>query len=116
MPPSARALHARPKTIAAACYNRVRLSLARRGRPLRVPLPGHRGLEMILDDRWWLCVDGLNDDQPILAWHEFETVERSALHAPVQCRMCIYHFQAGLIMGSVLDALEQALAGADRAN
>lgn len=100
-----------PKIIEAGCYNRVRLALVRRGRPLRVALPGHRGLEMILEDRFWLCVDSLNDDQPVLGWHEFETAGRHELHAPVRCQLCFYHVQAGLVMGSVLDALHQTLTG-----
>lgn len=102
-------LHTLPKTIEAACYNRVRLALLRRGRPLRVAVPNHRGLEMILDDRHWLCVDSFQNDQPILGWDEFETAGRAALHAPVSCRLCFYHVHAGLVMGSVLDALQQAL-------
>lgn len=104
-------LRALPKIIEATCYNRVRLALARRGRPLRVALPGHRGLEMILDDRFWLCVDSLHNDQPILGWHKFEITGRSELHAPVRCQLCFYHVQAGLVMGSVLNALHQVLAG-----
>ncbi|MGC1951704.1 MAG: hypothetical protein WA970_03855, partial [Gammaproteobacteria bacterium] len=66
MPLPAGVLHSLPKTIEAACYNRVRLSLARSGSPLRIALPGHRGLEMILEDRFWLCVDSLRNDQPVL--------------------------------------------------
>ena len=113
MPLPANSLRTRPKTIEAACYNRVRLALVRRGRPLRVAVPGHRGLEMILDDRWWLCVDSLHDDQPILGWDQFETAGRDALHAPMHCRLCFYHVHAGLVMGSVLDALQQALMDAE---
>jgi len=112
MPLPSSPLRSLPKTIEAACYNRVRLSLARHGRPLRVALSGHRGLEVILDDRFWLCVDSLQNDQPVLAWHEFETAGRNALHAPVHCQLCLYHVCAGLVMGSVLDDLQQVLADA----
>lgn len=66
---------------------------------------------MILEDRFWLCVDSLHNDQPILGWHQFETAGRRALHGPVRCQLCFYHVQAGLVMGSVLDALLQTLAG-----
>jgi hypothetical protein len=37
------------KKIEAACYNRGRLALLRLGDPLRVPLPLHRGLVVILN-------------------------------------------------------------------
>lgn len=107
-----RPLRALPKTIEAACFNSVRLALARRGHPLRVVLTGHRGLEIILEDRFWLCVDSLQNDRPVLGWHEFETAGRNALHAPVRCQLCLYHVCAGLVMGSVLDDLQQVLAGA----
>jgi hypothetical protein len=109
MPLPSVSLHSLSKTIEAACYNRVRLSLARSKRPLRVALPGHRGLEMILENRYWLCVDSLLDDLPVLALHEFETANRSELHAPVRCQLSFYQPHAGLVMGSVLDALQEAL-------
>jgi hypothetical protein len=98
-----------PKVLDAACYNRVRLALRRIANPLRVTLPGHRGLEMILDDRVWLCVDALHDDQPILAWREFKA--RDGLHEPVACRLDVYHMHGGLVMGTVLEALAISLAG-----
>ena len=76
-----------PKTIEAACYNRVRLALLRLGFPLRVALQQHRGLEVILDSAMWLCVDSNTEDQPILAWREFQTCERRGLHLPVSCEL-----------------------------
>jgi hypothetical protein len=104
-------LHSLTKTIEAACYNRVRLALTRAGKPVRVALPNHRGLEMIVENRLWLCVNGILDDLPVLSFHDFETAGRTELHAPVRCRMSFYHTHAGLIMGSVLDALIEALDG-----
>jgi hypothetical protein len=101
------ALRTWPKVLEAGCYNRVRLSLRRIANPLRVALPGHRGLEMILDDRVWLCVDALHDDQPILAWHAFEA--RNGLHEPVACRLHVYHMHGGLVMGTALEALDAVL-------
>ncbi|BAU49992.1 hypothetical protein SVA_3456 [Sulfurifustis variabilis] len=98
-----------PKQIDAACYNHVRLALLRFGAPLRVGLPRHRGLEVILDDDLWLCVDAAREDTPVLAWFDFETRGRSSLHAPVACRLDVYHVHAGLVMGTTLDALTDAL-------
>lgn len=105
------ALRILPKTIEAICYNHVRLALSRLGNPLRVELPEHRGLEVILNNQHWLCVDSNHDDQPIMAWLNFDTSSHNqALHEPVPCQLRLYHMHAGLIMGSALDALDQSLA------
>lgn len=104
-------LRVMPKTIEAACYNQVRLALRRLGIPLRVALPEHRGLEIILESSYWLCVDSAFDDQPIMAWLDFDTRgHNQALHEPVPCELRLYHMQAGLVMGSALDAMRQSLA------
>lgn len=110
MLPARLALRVMPKTIEAACYNRVRLAMRRLGTPLRVALPGHRGLEVILENDHWLCVDSTHDDQPVMAWLEFDTRKHNnALHEPVPCELRLYHMHAGLIMGSALDALDESL-------
>jgi hypothetical protein len=101
-------LRVMPKAIPAACYNRVRLALIRLGKPLRIELTRHRGLEMVLDDAAWICVDGLAEDQLILAWRAFAG-GRDNLAEPVACELFLYHHCAGLVMGSALTDLEQAL-------
>jgi hypothetical protein len=108
---SIRALRVMPKVIEAAEYNQVRLALRRLGNPLRVALPDHRGLEIILDDRHWLCVDGNREDLPVMAWTDFDTREHNqAIHVAVPCQLRLYHMHAGLVMGSALEALRQALS------
>jgi hypothetical protein len=102
-------LRSLPKRLEAAYYNRVRLALSRLGRPLRVALPQHRGLEAILDNDAWVCVDTTRDDLPVLAWRAFGTRVRESLHEPVDCRLELYHWHAGLIMGTALEALDTAL-------
>jgi len=97
------------KRIDAACYNQVRRALRRIGQPLRVSLPRHSGLEIILDEDGWLCVDAAHDDFPVLAWHAFEVRDRRAVHEPIACRLNLYHLHAGLVMGTALDALQEAL-------
>jgi hypothetical protein len=72
--------------IEAACCNRARLALHRLGRPLRVAIGGHRGLEVILDDRCWLCVDSFHDDVPVLAWCRFDTKGRGICKRPCAAR------------------------------
>ncbi|MFA9462597.1 hypothetical protein [Thiohalorhabdus methylotrophus] len=95
-----------PKRIDADCYNRIRVRLLRSRRlPIRVTIPDHRGLEMILTHRAWLCLDAYRDDLPIISWSEFETKARTGLDEPVMCRLCLYHIHAGMIMGSALEAL-----------
>ena len=104
------ALRTMPKSIEASIYNHVRLALRRLGSPLRVAVPGHRGLEIILDDHFWLCVDANADDQPVMAWRAIGTHRRDKLHEPVACTLELYHRCAGLVMGSALDSLDEALA------
>ncbi|MFP4615692.1 MAG: hypothetical protein ACLFRB_07425 [Thiohalorhabdus sp.] len=99
-------LRVRPKRIDAECYNRIRVRLMRTRRlPVRVAVPGHPGLEMILTDDAWLGVDAHRNDLPIIAWSRFEAKARTGLREPVPCRLSLYHTHAGLIMGSVLEAL-----------
>ena len=105
--PSQEPLRTFPKRIEADCYNRVRLALRRISNPLRVALPGHRGLEAILYEDCWLVVDSLQSDEPVLAWVEF--ARRQALHEPVACALKLYHTHAGLVMGTALDALDATL-------
>jgi len=44
-----------------------------------------------------------------LAWRKFQTSSRLNLHLPISCELWLYHSCAGLIMGSALDDLDQAL-------
>ncbi|MHB1093325.1 hypothetical protein [Thiobacillus sp.] len=102
-------LRVMPKTIPATCYNRVRLALIRLGKPLRFDLPGHRGLEMVLTDEAWRCVDSFAGDQLILVWRAFASDGRDDLAKPVTCELYLYHHCAGLVMGTALSAMEEAL-------
>jgi hypothetical protein len=96
-----------PKSIEAHQYNRVRLALLRLGNPLRLDIP-RLHVAVTLGDKHWLCVRPLDDDLPLLAWTAFETRGR-ALHEAVPCRLHLYHFHAGLLMGVALDVLDQTL-------
>lgn len=102
-------LRTMPKQVPATCYNRVRLALLRIGKPLRIALTRHRGLEIVLADDTWRCVDSLAGDQLILAWHRFASVGRDNLVEPVACELVLYHHCAGLVMGTALNDLEQAV-------
>jgi hypothetical protein len=98
-----------PKKIDSACYNRARLVLLRIGNPLRVTLQKHRGLEVILSNANWLCVDSFADDQPVMAWCDFKIQARNNLHLPVATNLWLFHSCSGLVMGSALDDLHQSL-------
>ncbi|SFL03597.1 hypothetical protein SAMN05216302_102743 [Nitrosomonas aestuarii] len=98
-----------PKKIEAACYNRARLAQLRTKSALRVSLQKHRGLEVILNADNWLCVDSFAEDQPVLAWCDFEVHARSDLHRPIATKLWLFHSCSGLIMGSALDDLHQTL-------
>lgn len=106
LPPDIKPLRSMPKKIEAACYNQVRLALIRRHKPLKLELPRHACLEIILDQEDWLCVDTVQAGMPILRWHSFEVHDRHDLHQPINCQLDLYHFCAGLVMGSVLDDVE----------
>ncbi len=97
------------KQIEAACYNRVRLALLRIENPLRIALTRHRGLDVILYDDSWLCVDSFAEDQWVMAWRDFQIHARDNLYEPIACNLCLYHHCAGLIMGSALDDMHQAV-------
>lgn len=103
------ARRAMPKRVEARCFNDARVALHRIGNPLRLALPDHRGLEVIIADDGWLCVDSLQGDMPILAWCNFASSAREGLHEPVCCELRLYHMHAGLIMGSAVDSLTEVL-------
>ena len=106
------ALRVFPKIIEAPDFNRIRLILGHSTKPLRLSLPHHRGLEVILDHDAWLVVDSLKGDEPVLAWTAFKR-PHTALHEPVNCEVRLYHTHAGLIMGSALEALIGAMRDRD---
>lgn len=103
------ATHTLRKVLPAEDYNRVRLALLRISNPLRIELQGMRCLEVILTDQYWLCFDACMNDCPIMAWTDFQCDHRSAIHAPVNCMLRLYHTHAGLVMGAVLEELGKSL-------
>lgn len=98
-----------PRELPAGCFNTVRLAQLRAGGPLRLPLPGLRRIECLLEREAWICVDGTADHLPLIAWTAFRTAGRG-LHEDVPCEQRLYHIHAGLIMGPALEAIERAAA------
>ena len=107
----------RPFEMDAELYNTVTVALHRLKPPFRIPLDGLRGLEMLIDDELWICVDTSMNDLPVMAWVEFNAHERQSLHQPVPCELRLYHGQAGVILSRALDriyaSLRQALKPPD---
>ncbi|MCC6302145.1 MAG: hypothetical protein IT489_05025 [Gammaproteobacteria bacterium] len=100
-----------PRALPAGCFNTVRLAQLRMGEPLRLPVPGLRLLECILEREVWICVDSRFDHLPLIAWTGFRVTGRG-LHEDVCCEQRLYHIHAGLLMGPALDAIERAAAEA----
>ena len=101
----------------ATFYNHVQVALNRLGNTLRMAIPGLRTLDLILQRDAWIVVDRAFNDLPVAAWSHFHRAESSALHAPVECRIRLYHANAGMILQRVLEQMEgkltEALASAN---
>ena len=97
------------EVVSAKLYNLWRRAKLHFDFPVRIPLEGYRGLIMVLDEYEWACVDERGDDMPILAWLEFQSQGRDALHLPVKCKLNHYHFAAAKVQVRSLELMEIAL-------
>lgn len=102
-------LKARSTSVDAAHFNTIRLGLLRLGAPLRYQLEGLRGLDILMDDQLWLCVDRTMDDLPVLAWKDFELASRASLDEAIPCTMLYFHAHADKIEQEVLDFIASKL-------
>ncbi len=98
-----------PSYVGATHFNRVRLSQLRLDHSLRLELFSLRGLDIVIDDDAWVCIDRTLGDLPVLAWTDFDKRNRKGLHQPVPCKLRFYHNHADLICGTVLDDLGRIL-------
>ncbi len=99
----------RSDAIAARYYNVWRRARTRFGQPIRLKLPGLKQMEMVLTDRYWVCVDSFQHDCPVLAWVDMDGARRNALHATIACKLNYYHFAASALRARVLDVMEREL-------
>lgn len=101
----------------AGIYNVWRRARSRWGSPIRLEGLGLKQMEFILTDRYWVCVDAIRHDCPVLAWVDIEDAGRNALHTPVPCKLNYYHFAASAVRAKALlkvqEILEQRLAEED---
>ncbi|NQV84814.1 MAG: hypothetical protein HQ494_13460 [Rhodospirillales bacterium] len=100
----------RPDHLDAATFNIWRRARGRWGHPLRLDGLGLKQMELILCDRYWVCVDAFQHDCPILAWVDIEDSGRSSLHEPIACNLNYYHFAASALRGPVLKAMQDCLS------
>ena len=94
----------------ASYYNQIRIALARLESPLRIELINLRGLDIVLDDKEWVCVDRGMGDLPTVAWTNFQNSNRTALHLPIACEIRFYHNHADLICSTVLNNVNRHLS------
>lgn len=93
----------------ARVFNVWRRARQRFGSPLRLQLPGLKEIEMVLADAYWVCVDVVRYDAPVLAWVDIEGQHRSSLHEPIACKLNYYHFCASAVRGKALTLMEDIL-------
>jgi len=99
----------RQTNIDAAHYNLVRRFFIKGHSELRYPLPGLRTLDLILEEKAWIVVDRDLNDVPVLAWVNFKTEHRSAIHEPIACDLWMYHIHATVILEKVLALLDERM-------
>jgi hypothetical protein len=102
-------LSQRADHIDAAAFNVWRRARNRWGSPLRLDGLGLKQMELILSDRYWVCVDTFQHDCPVLAWVDIEDSHRDSLHQPIQCKLNYYHFAASALREPVLQAMQDAM-------
>ena len=96
-----------PSRIPAAVWNIWRRS-CRRGLAhvqVRFAVPDCVPLEVVLEERLWVCCDPTLADAPVLAWVRFADAGRSDISAPVACTVLQYHFGASRVREAVLHAI-----------
>ncbi|HOV02842.1 MAG TPA: hypothetical protein PLG99_00425 [Kaistiaceae bacterium] len=101
----------RADKIPAPLYNLWRRARRRFGAPMRLKLPGLKEIEMVLADGYWVCVDTVKFDVPVIAWVDFEDADRDALHLPIACKLNYYHFAASAVRARALELMAELLKG-----
>lgn len=100
-----------PSRIPAEVWNVWRRTRRRwpRVAQLRFALPGLVPMEIVLEERLWVCVDPTLCDAPMLVWKHFADAGRVDLAAPVACTVLQYHFGGSRIREPVLRAMAEEL-------
>ena len=107
--PNAPVLKSYPSDVEAVHYNNIYLALSRIGAPLKLMLPGLRGIEVRLDRDAWVCFDHNLNNQPLLAWTDFRPGVRNSLYQAVPSQLLFYHPYATVLMRSLPDDINRVL-------
>ncbi|MCP5369052.1 MAG: hypothetical protein H6907_07540 [Hyphomicrobiales bacterium] len=99
----------RPDRLEAEVFNVWRRARQRWGDRLRLGDLGLKEMQVVLTDRYWVCVDALRHDCPVLAWVDIEDAGRDSLHLPIPCKLNYYHFAASALRAKVLDRVREVL-------
>lgn len=99
----------RDDVLEAEIFNVWRRARLRWGTRIRLENLGLRQMEVILTDRYWVCVDAIRHDCPILAWVDIQDADRDSLHRPIPCKLNYYHFAASAVRAKVLQRVRQIL-------
>ena len=102
-------LSSRPGKVNALHYNHVQTALKHLGNQIRMTIPRLKHLDLILQKDAWIIVDNVLNDIPIVAWTNFETSHRDALHQPIECEIRYFHYAASMIFNKTLEAMELML-------
>lgn len=104
-----------PSRIPAATWNAWRRAVRRQARQIVIELPGLAPMNMVFEERFWVCVDSTLLGAPMVAWVRFQDAERNDLSAPVPCTVLHYHFGASKLRDRALalaaGELEKQVAG-----
>jgi hypothetical protein len=90
-------------------FNLWRRARNRFGSPIRLTGLGLKQMEVILTDSYWVCVDVVQYDCPILAWVGLDEGNRDSLHKPIPCTLNYYHFAASAVRLPVLLKVREVL-------
>jgi len=106
----------RMDALKADVFNVWRRARNRWGNRLRLGGLGFKQMELILTDRYWVCVDAIRHDCPVLAWVDIQGKGRTSLHASIPCKLNYYHFAASALRGPVLEKVHEELGARLRNN
>lgn len=91
-------------------YNHVQHALNHLGESIRLPVPGLRHLNLILQKPAWIIVDRYLNDYPVAVWTDFDIRHRDNLHEPISCQLKMYHTHARLALEPALEAMRSLLS------
>jgi hypothetical protein len=93
----------------AEVFNLWRRARNRLGSPIRLTDLGLKQIEVVLTDSYWVCVDAVQYDCPVLAWVGLDHGNRDSLHEPIRCTLNYYHFGASAVRLPVLLKIREVL-------